>query len=186
MGRSNLPGSCSPSVFLWTVYEPLSHLSMLPGECQHLREGTVGFIITLPVFSQVSRSCGCSWRLTYNNNGEHLYSTYTTKPFIGIAFLNPLSAQPCEVDTVVMPILQMSTLRPREMKGCDQGHTASKWWSRDLNSGSLAALPPSFVKTHVLHVLSSPACRDIQPVQSVTPLLERGGGSREWITCVEK
>lgn len=103
------------------------------------------------------------------------YSTYTTKPFIGIAFLNPLSAQPCEVDTVVMPILQMSTLRPREVKGCDQGHTASKWWSRDLNSGSLAALPPSCVKTHVLHVLSPPACHDTQPVQSVIPLLERWG-----------
>lgn len=83
-----------------------------------------------------------------------------------------------------MPILQMSTLRPREVKGCDQGHTASKWWSRDWNSGSLAALPPSCVKTHVLHVLSP--CHDTQPIQSVTPLLEREGGSRDWITCVQK
>lgn len=45
-----------------------------------------------------------------------------------------------------MPILQNSTLRHREVEGYDQGHTANSWWSQDLNSGSLSALPPGCVK----------------------------------------
>lgn len=44
------------------------------------------------------------------------------------------------VSIVIIPILRMSKMGPREVKECTQGHTASVW-SWDLNSESLAVEP---------------------------------------------
>ena len=77
----------------------------------------------------------------------------------------------CERDAVSVTILQMKTLKLREVKRLFQGHTASKWWSQDSNPG-LSFQEPSL---HLFQPQFSPVTQLYQtlcnPMDCSTPVL---------------
>lgn len=59
--------------------------------------------------------------------------------------LTPLvPKQPCEVCTIIVPILPMGELRQWEREYLDQGHTVGKWWHQNGN-------PMAHLLIHPLH-----------------------------------
>ena len=77
---------------------------------------------------------------------------------------------------VIIPILQISKLRLREVKSLAQGPSASKWQSRDLSPGGLV---PEF--SALTPVSRRKTCRqDSQLLRSPVRILEKGSEPENW------